>query len=116
MKTHIKKHIAPPLRLNSLPATMREKLKAARTERGWSQARLGQEIGLPQMHISGIENGKIMPRFNTLLDYVRVLNFDLIMVPRTLVPAVQALIRDQDNPTEEERGIYADEKNNDGDS
>lgn len=116
MKTYINKHIKRPMRLNALPESMREKLKTARIARGWSQARLGQEIGLPQMHISGIENGKIMPRFNTLLDYVRVLNFDLLMVPRTLVPAVQALVRDQDHPTEEERSIYADEKNNEGDN
>ncbi len=115
MKTYIKKHIKRPIRLNTLPEQMREKLKAERIARGWSQARLGQEIGLPQMHISGIENGKIMPRFDTLLDYVRVLNFDLLMVPRILVPTVQALVRDQNHPTEDERGIYADEKNNEGD-
>lgn len=116
MNTYIKKHIKRPIRLNTLPESIREKLKAARIARGWSQARLGQEIGLPQMHISNIENGKIMPRFDTLLDYVRVLNFDFLMVPRTLVPAVQALIRDQDHPTEEELSIYADEKNNEGDN
>ena len=38
------------------------------------------------MHISGIESGKIVPRFDTLLDLVRVLDHDLLMVPRALVP------------------------------
>ena len=67
------------------------------------------------MHISGIETGKIVPRFDTLLDLVRVLDRDLLMVPRALVPAVQALIRDHRRPDrdvnadEGERSLYAAE-------
>ncbi len=74
---------------------------------------MGQRLGLPQMHISGNETGKIVPRFDTLLDLVRVLDRDLLMVPRTLVPAVQALIRNQHRPdrgtdsNEGERPLYA---------
>ncbi len=111
MKNHIKKHIKP-IRLNSLPETMRQELKAARLNRGWSQAELGQRVGLPQMHISGIETGKIMPRYDTLLDVVRVLKFDLVMVPSSLVPVVQAIIRDQRGINEEERPLYASDEDN----
>ena len=100
-------------RLHSLPETMRQELKAARQSRGWSQAELGRRVGLPQMHISGIESGKIVPRFDTLLDLVRVLDRDLLMIPRALVPAVQALIRDHRSPEssrsadEGEQPLYA---------
>ena len=59
MTNDIKKHIKP-LRLNSLPETMRQDLKTQRLKRGWSQLKLGKQIGLPQMHISGIETGKIV--------------------------------------------------------
>src|SRR5258706_11478030 len=96
-------------RLHSLPEAMRIELKEARKSRGWSQAELGRQAGLPQMHISGIETGKIVPRFDTLLDLVRVLDHDLLLVPRSLVPAVQALIRDQrraGEDGEEERPLY----------
>ncbi len=87
---------------------MRQELKAARLKRGWSQAELGRNIGLPQMHISGIEAGKIVPRYDTLLEIVRVLGYDLLMVPRSLVPVVQSLIRDNDHDQEtEERPLYA---------
>lgn len=54
-----------------------------------------------------------VPRFDTLLDLVRVLDRDLLLVPRTLVPAVQALIRDQRRPDhrtdadEGQRSLYA---------
>lgn len=87
------KHIKP-LRLKGLPEEVRKQMKEARANRRWSQAELGQRSGLPQMHISGIESGKIVPRYDTLLDLVRILDHDLLMIPRGLVPAVQALIRD----------------------
>ncbi|MGH9794669.1 MAG: helix-turn-helix transcriptional regulator [Candidatus Acidiferrales bacterium] len=111
MPKHIIKHIAP-LRLRALPEEMRRELKQARLKRGWSQAELGRRLGLPQMHVSRIESGKIVPRFDTLLDFVRVLDHDLLLVPRSLVPALQALIRDhRRHPTlqDDERPLYADD-------
>ena len=110
MPSHIR-----PKRLNRLPDDLRRELIEERHSRGWSQAELGQRLGLPQMHISGIETGKIVPRFDTLLDLVRVLDHDLLLVPRALVPAVQALIRDHRRPDrntdadEGERPLYAAE-------
>jgi transcriptional regulator with XRE-family HTH domain len=110
MKRNIKSPIKA-LRLDGLPEEIRRELKEARLKRGWSQAELGRRASLPQMHISGIESGKIVPRFDTLLDLVRVLDFDLLMVPRALVPAVQALVRDQRNQDQHrddgERSLYA---------
>jgi transcriptional regulator with XRE-family HTH domain len=110
MPSHIK-----PKRLDGLPDALRRELIEERRLRGWSQAELGKRLGLPQMHISGIETGKIVPRFDTLLDLVRVLDRDLLMVPRALVPAVEALIRDHRRPDrdanadEGERSLYAGE-------
>jgi HTH-type transcriptional regulator / antitoxin HipB len=117
MENNITKHIKP-LRLEGLPEDMRRELKEARVKRGWSQRELGSRLGLPQMHISGIESGKIVPRYDTLLELVRILDRDLLMVPRALVPVMQSLIRDhlrQDQQGEgEERSLYADgdEENN----
>lgn len=110
MINDIKKHVRP-LRLEELPAEIREELKEARNNKGWSQRELGRHLGLPQMHVSGIESGKIVPRFDTLLDYVRALDYDLVLVPRSLVPAVLALIREHkasNKPgAEEQRSLYA---------
>lgn len=106
------------MRLDGLPADMRGELKEARRKRGWSQAELGRRAGLPQMHISGIESGKIVPRFDTLLDLVRVLDHDLLMVPRALVPAVQALMRHHLNQGRNsegaERSLYASDTDEPG--
>ena len=106
MPSHIKSE-----RLNGLPASLRHELIQARQRRGWSQAELGRRVGLPQVHVSGIETGKVVPRYDTLLDLVRILDFDLLLVPRPLVPAVQSLIRDYRQPgrtdDEGERPLYA---------
>ena len=96
-----------PLRLKGLPADLREHIKKARNKRGWGQRKLGLQIGLPQPHISAIESGEIVPRFDTLLDIVRVLDLDLLLVPRSLVPAVQSLIRAYGEPESDERPLYA---------
>jgi HTH-type transcriptional regulator / antitoxin HipB len=106
MKKNIKKHIKP-LRLKGLPLDLREEIKDARTKRGWGQRQLGAEVGLPQPHVSAIESGKIVPRFDTLLDIVRVLDMDLLLVPRSLVPAVQSLIRAHKEPESVEKPLYA---------
>ena len=107
MDYDIKLHMKP-LRLDGLPQALRTELKTARLEHGWSQLALGQHVGLPQVHISSIETGKTVPRYDTLLDLVRVLGFDLVMVPRTLVPAVNALIRDSQAADEDiARPLYS---------
>ena len=107
MKHDIKKRIKRPLRLKSLPEDLRLQIKEARAKRGWGQRALGAEVGLPQPHISAIESGEIVPRFDTLLDIVRVLDLDLLLVPRSLVPAVQSLIRSQKEPESVEKPLYA---------
>lgn len=108
MKRDITKHIKP-LRLTGLPAEMRQQIKEARRQRGWSQRELASHIALPQPHISAIESGEIVPRFDTLLDLVRVLDQDILLVPRSLVPAVQSLIRAQKEPESIEKPLYAEE-------
>jgi transcriptional regulator with XRE-family HTH domain len=104
------------LRLNGLPEEMRRSLKEARAKRRWSQRDLSSRIGLTQRHVSGIESGKIVPRYDTLLELVRILDHDLLMVPRALVPVVQSLIRDHlknQSGEGEERSLYADDAGED---
>lgn len=108
-----------PLRQKGLPAELRRTLKDAREQRGWSQRELASRLGIAQRHISGIESGKIVPRYDTLLEIVRMLNRDLLMVPRALVPVVQSLVRDhfKDQSGEgEEHSLYAGDGDRDEDT
>ena len=105
-----------PLRQKALPAELRRTLIQAREKHGWSQRDLASRLSIGQRHISGIESGKIVPRYDTLLEIVRMLDQDLIMVPRALVPVVQSLVRDhlKDQPGEgEERPLYAVDRDED---
>src|SRR6266852_1131947 len=112
MKNDVKKGVKP-LRQKALPAELRRALREAREKRGWSQRDLASRLSVGQRHISGIESGKIVPRYDTLLELVRALDRDLLMVPRALVPVVQSLIRDHLQPDQkgegEERSLYADD-------
>jgi len=113
---HDAKNGIKPLRQKMLPVEMRRAMIEARKKHGWSQRDLASRLGIGQRHISGIESGKIVPRYDTLLEIVRMLDRDLIMVPRALVPIVQSLVRDhlKDEPGEgEERSLYASDRDED---
>jgi transcriptional regulator with XRE-family HTH domain len=102
-----------PFRQKALPSDMRQALIDARKKRGWSQRDLASRLGIGQRHISGIESGKIVPRYDTLLEIIRTLGRDLVMIPRALIPLVQSLVRDylKDQPGEgEERPLYASQR------
>jgi transcriptional regulator with XRE-family HTH domain len=69
-------------------------LRQARQRKGWSQRDLSQRAGVPQAHISKIENGVVDMKLSTLLELARFLDLDLVLAPRAALPAVQALIRE----------------------
>ena len=70
MKKDAKKSVKA-LRQKALPGDLRRALREARQKRGWSQRDLATRLSVGQRHISGIESGKIVPRYDTLLELVR---------------------------------------------
>lgn len=73
-----------------------EELKAARQTKGLKQSSLGEKLGLPQSHVSKIEQGGTDPRLSTVTEMARLLDHELILIPRQLVPAIRAIISGQD--------------------
>jgi transcriptional regulator with XRE-family HTH domain len=67
-------------------------LKATRQEKGLKQSELGNKLGLPQSHISKIEQNETDPRLSTVTDLARVLDQELMLIPRQLVPHVRTLV------------------------
>ncbi len=57
-------------------------LRAARERKGLSQRELSQKVGLPQSHISKIENGTIDLRLSSLVALAHVLDLEPTLVPR----------------------------------
>lgn len=74
-----------------------ESLKAARERMELSQRALSAKAGLPQGHISKIENGAVDLRLSSLVALARVLDLELTLVPRKKLPAVRAIIRGDDD-------------------
>ena len=68
-------------------------LKEARTAKGLSQRALSARTGVPQSHISKIENGTIDIRLSSLIELARALDLDLKLVPRKAIPAVDSIVR-----------------------
>lgn len=70
-----------------------EALKAARTRKGLSQRALSTLSGVPQAHISKIEQNAVDLRLTSLLALAHALDLELALVPRKAVPAVQSIAR-----------------------
>lgn len=68
-------------------------LKMARKAKGLSQRELSAKSGVPQSHISKIENGAVDLRVSSLVALARTLDLELELVPRKTVPAVQSIVR-----------------------
>ncbi len=68
-------------------------LREARETKGLSQRSLSRSSGIPQSHISKIENGGVDITLSSLLALTRALDLEPVLVPRKLIPAVQSMVR-----------------------
>ena len=66
-------------------------LKSARKAKKLSQRGLSDATGLTQAQISKIENATADFKTSTLIELARTLDLEVMLVPRQLVPAVNAL-------------------------
>jgi transcriptional regulator with XRE-family HTH domain len=69
-------------------------LAAARRRVGLNQKALAARVGTDQSYVSKVERGAVDPQTSTLIELARALGLELMLVPRQLVPAVQALQRE----------------------
>lgn len=70
-----------------------DSLREARQRKGFSQRELSAKSGVPQSHISKIENGAVDLRVSSLVALARVLDLELELVPKKTVPAVKSIVR-----------------------
>jgi transcriptional regulator with XRE-family HTH domain len=68
-------------------------LRQARLDKGLSQRDLGKLVGVPQSHISRIEQGAVDLQLSSLLGLARALDLEVMPVPRKLVPAIESISR-----------------------
>lgn len=68
-----------------------KKLKKSRESKGLSQRELSVKSGVPQGHISKIENGSVDLRLSSLVAITRALDLELALVPRKYLAAVNSI-------------------------
>ena len=77
-------------------------LKKAREDKKLSQRALSQRIGMPQAHISKIENAAVDLQASSLIEMARALDLEVMLVPRKYVPAINSLMNFSTSSTMEE--------------
>lgn len=75
-----------------------ETLRKARAQKGLSQRALSARAGVPQSHISKIENNAVDLRISSLTAIAHALDLELALVPRKAVPAVKSVTRSVGGP------------------
>lgn len=91
------------IKLDIMPSPLTAHLRDARVAKAWSQRDLSERAGIPQAHISRIESGAVDPKVSTLQDLARVLDLDLVLLPRTALTAVDALVRENASDADRQR-------------
>ena len=69
-----------------------DEIRAARRARGLSQADLSKQLGVGQGTLSRAETTSDV-RFETIRQIARALDLEVMLVPRRLVPVVDAIVR-----------------------
>lgn len=68
-------------------------LAATRKSHQMTQAELAQRAGLSRMTVQRTEGGDLDPRYSTLAEMARVLGLDIIAVPSSLRPSLEAFVQ-----------------------
>ncbi len=84
-----------------------EMIRTRRKAKKWSQRVLGSKSGLPQSHISKIEGGADL-QLSTLIELARLLDLEVALVPKQLIPVLRSLgAPHRTREVEERRPMYA---------
>jgi len=88
-------------------------IKLARKKKGISQRELSAKVGIPQSHISKIEQGLVDLQTSTLIQIARALELELMLVSRIHLTIVEA-IQNQSSRTESLPAYQLSEGDEDG--
>ena len=80
-------------RIGDIAFTISDVLREARLRKRLSQQELARKLGLRQRQISDLERAAIDSRLSTIQNVARALDLELMLIPRQLISAVEALQR-----------------------
>jgi DNA-binding XRE family transcriptional regulator len=50
-------------------------------------------MAMPQGHISKIENGRVDPKLSNVVEIARLLDYELVLIPRSSLPLCNHLLK-----------------------
>lgn len=68
-------------------------LREGRQRAKLTQDQLATRAGLSRVNYRAVETGTTAPRASTLINIARALGMEMMLIPKEIVPAVQAMLR-----------------------
>jgi transcriptional regulator with XRE-family HTH domain len=88
-------------------AEVAQRLRETRQAKGLTQQARAASMGVPQSQVSNLERGNVDLRTSTLIELARLLELELVLVPRAWVPAISQIISSEPTePTEDTEPLY----------
>lgn len=73
-------------------------LRARREELGKSATAVAQAVGVPRSTLARVEGGQMNPSWSLVLGLSQALDLQPVLVPRTRISAVEAVVKMSDAP------------------
>lgn len=93
MRKHITNRSVDSELLRELGKLLRESRQRAKL----TQDELAMRAGLNRVNYRAIETGSAAPRAGTLVNIARALGMEMMLIPKEMVPAVQAMLHSSDD-------------------
>jgi DNA-binding XRE family transcriptional regulator len=96
----MRKHIIRPAKESELLTGLGNLLRQGRQRAKFTQDEVALQAGLSRVSYRAIETGNAAPRASTLVNIARALGMEMMLIPKEMVPAVQAMLgsSDEDQP------------------
>ena len=86
----------------------------ARTAAGLTQEQVAELAGISRPRYRDIEKGAAAARATTLMNIARALGLEMMLVPQTMVPAIEALMHPHDDDDRPAFAVQPDDGDNHG--
>lgn len=93
-------------------ADIAKALREARAAKRLSQRALSARSGTTQAQISRIENGEVDLQVSSLIELARALGLEVVLTPRSALPAVEAVVRESERVSRRDLSLYIHELEN----
>ncbi|WP_273691790.1 helix-turn-helix domain-containing protein [Ketogulonicigenium vulgare] len=94
-------------------ASVGDQLRRARLSRNMTQGQVADLAGISRPRYRDIETGAAAARTTTLINIARALGLEMMLVPQTMVPAIEAMLRPE---VEDDQPAFSPQPESDDDS